>query len=188
MKKTFKCPKCGWEAEWISEDLVVCKGVLACRFSGPENEFIITEEDNIIKILMEIGRGIKTQDNMFTDQPMFVVEEAVYIPTDPDYGYDLAEWAENKSGDYHKATETQAARLELLHEGMRDTGKWEKHYSKKVWQFVTCCFTEKGCHDYLKINRHNLGEIRIYAYGSFRNKEYQDVRNFLIKLGEEDEA
>lgn len=50
------------------------------------------------------------------------------------------------------------------------------------WCYVTACFTQGGCEDYIRINGHNHGEVRIYADGSFRNEEYQIVRQFLMEL------
>lgn len=130
--------------------------------------------------LEEIGDLICTQDNRITDQPMFVVEKSVMVITDPDYGYDADEWVNTESGNYEKASETKARRLDALRDGYRETGDWEKFFLKETWEFVTCCFTEQGCKDFLKLNGHNIGKSRIYAYGSFRNHEYQTVRNFLI--------
>lgn len=129
----------------------------------------------------EIGNLIKTQDNRITDQPIFVVEKSVMVITNPDYGYDAEEWVNTKSGNYEKADETKARRLDVLDNDCRDTGNWEKFYLKETWEFATCCFTEHGCKDYLTANGHNLGKARIYAYGSYRNYEYQAVRNMLIE-------
>ncbi len=130
--------------------------------------------------LKEIRESIINQDNRITDQPIFVVEKSVMIITDPDYGYDHSEWINTESGDYEKASETRSRRLDALLEGWRETGDWKKFYLKETWEFVTACFSEKGCKDYIKINGHNIGKSRIYAYGSYRNHEYQAVRNALI--------
>lgn len=132
------------------------------------------------KGLAEIGNQLLTQDNRITDQPIFVVEKSVMVVTNPDYGYDKEEWVNTESGDYETASETKSRRLNALEDGCRETGDWEKIYLKETWQFVTACFTEQGCKDFLEINGHNIGKNRIYAYGSFRNHEYQAVRNYLI--------
>lgn len=129
--------------------------------------------------IIEIGALIRTQDNRITDQPIFVVEKSKMVVTDPDYGYDDEEWVDTDSCEHEVATETIARRLDALKDGWRDTGKWEKHYLKEVWVFVTACFTEKGCEEYLKLNGHNLGKTRIYAYSTYRNHEYQAVRDHL---------
>ncbi|WP_062266960.1 hypothetical protein [Endozoicomonas arenosclerae] len=138
--------------------------------------------------LKEIGSLINTQDNRITDHPIFVVEKSVMVITDGDYHYDKEEWVNTESGDYEVASETKSKRLNLLEEGCRDTGDWKKFYLLETWQFVTACFTEQGCKDFLAINGHNIGRNRIYAYGSFRNKEYQTVRNYLMDKASKEPA
>lgn len=136
----------------------------------------------------EIGKLICTQDNRITDQPIFVVEKSIMIITDPDYGYDACEWINTESGDYEKADCDAENSLEDMEANGVDTAEWKKFYLKEVWEFVTACFTEQGCKDYLNENGHNIGKSRIYAYGSYRNKEYQAVRNHLISISKiEDE-
>ena len=142
-------------------------------------------ENRIVnKKMKEIGRLIKTQDNRITDQPIFVVEESKLIITDPDYGYDAEEWVNMEGCDYETASETKARRLDALAEDFRDTGKWKKFFYKETWEFLTACFTESGCIDYLRLNGHRLGKTRIYAYGNFRNYEYQSIRKFLLEQDE----
>lgn len=135
--------------------------------------------------MADIGKLIRTQDNRITDQPMFVVEKSTMVITDPDYGYDDEEWINVESGDYQEADETKSRRLDALENGCRDTGDWKKFYLKETWEFVTCCFTEKGCKDYLLANGYNIAKSRIYAYGSHRNNEYRTVRNMLISAAKE---
>ena len=136
----------------------------------------------------EIGKLICTQDNRITDQPIFVVEKSVMIITDPDYGYDAEEWINTESGDYERADDAYSIVLNEMESNGYDTGEWKKFYLKEVWEFVTSCFTEQGCKDYLESNGHNIGKSRIYAYGSYRNKEYQAVRNYLISISKIEDA
>ena len=134
--------------------------------------------------ISKIGELINTQDNRITDQPIFVVEKRVLVVTDPDYGYEDEEWVNTQSGDYQRADATKAGRLDALRDGCRDTTPWEKFFLTETWQFVTSCFTEQGCKDFLAINGHNIGKSRIYAYGSYRNHEYQSVRKMLSGLAD----
>lgn len=136
----------------------------------------MTQDEKIINI----ANNICTQDNRITDQPIFVVEKSVMIITDPDYGYDAEEWINTESGDYEKAEDDQVIVLNKMKSNGDDTAEWKKFYLKEVWEFVTACFTEQGCKDYLALNGHDIGKSRIYAYGSYRNNEYQTVRDFLI--------
>lgn len=130
--------------------------------------------------MKKIGELIKTQDNRLTDQPIFIVEKSVMVITDPDYGFDKEEWVNTESKDHEVANETRHRRLNALAKDFRDTGDWKKFYLKETWQFVTACFTEQGCKNFLEINGHNISKSRIYAYGSFRNEEYQAVRKMLM--------
>ena len=131
-------------------------------------------------LLKILGNLIKTQDNRFTDKPIFVVEKSVMVITDSDYGYDKKEWVNTESGDYEVASETKARRLDALLENYLETGDWKKFYYKETWEFVTSCFTEQGCKDYLELNGHNLGKRRICAYGSYRNEEFRTLRDMFI--------
>lgn len=131
--------------------------------------------------LREIGRLLATQNNRITDQPLFIVQQKRSYVTDDDYS-ERYEWRETESGDHIEASPLRAARLELLHKHYRETPGWQRFAMFDVWEFVTACFTEQGCKDYLRINGHNLKETRIYADGSFRNHEYQAVRSWLLSL------
>ena len=53
---------------------------------------------------------------------------------------------------------------------------------KDIDVFVTACFTEQGCKDFLARDGHNHRRPFIYAFGSYRNGEYQAVRNILKSL------
>lgn len=132
--------------------------------------------------LREIARLLATQDNRITDQPLFIVQQKRSYVTEEGYNDCRYEWRETESGEYIEATPLRAARLELLHKDFRETPGWKRFALMDVWEFVTACFTEQGCKDYLRINGHNLKETRIYADGSFRNHEYQAVRNWLLSL------
>ena len=134
--------------------------------------------------IKEIGAQICTQNSRITDQPIFVVEKRVKIITDPDYGYDFEEWINTESGEYEQADDIHTTALNEMESNDGDTGDWKKFYLKEVWEFVTACFTEQGCKDYLLLNGHNIGKSRIYAYGSYRNNEFQAVRNYLILQSE----
>lgn len=134
------------------------------------------------KTLLDISKLLHTQDNRITDQPMFVVQRRVR-----DYGYDSDHcddyvWLDAVSGDYNEADEREARILDKMDERYRDIKGWQKVYYRDRWEFVTACFTEQGCKDYIRLDGHNLGETRIYAEGSYRNLEYQAVRNFLMSL------
>lgn len=130
--------------------------------------------------LAEIGRLINSQDNRCTDQPMFAVMEKRAMITLDTHDHDRIEWWHPDNEE--TADETKARRLEALHEGGREPPGWERYAMKDIDVFVTACFTEQGCKDFLARDGHNHRRPFIYAFGSYRNGEYQAVRNWLKTL------
>lgn len=135
-----------------------------------------------LETLRKIGILITTQDNRITDQPMFIVQQRRRM-----YGLDTG-YCDNfiwlcSEDEYNEASAEEADALEAEYQ---DTGRakdgWQRTGYIDQWEFVTACFTEQGCIDYLKLDGHNLNEPRIYAEGSYRNEEFRAVRNSLIAL------
>lgn len=128
--------------------------------------------------LEEIGELIRTQDNRCTSDPMFLVQQRKrYYGMDPMWCDDYA-WV-NAGGDYDEADEDQTAKLDEMDEFGEDTGDWYKSYYMDTWEFVTACFTEKACEDYIEANSHRLTDPRIYAASAYRNWEFITVREAL---------
>ena len=133
------------------------------------------------QMLMAIGRRLLSQDNRGTDAPMFIVEQKRTYVTAEGYNSSRTEWVKNDGGEHQVATAHQAARLEAHYRKHFECPKhWERLAVFDVWEFVTACFTEQGCKDYLRVNGHNLSETRIYAASSFRNHEFRDLREVLM--------
>lgn len=131
--------------------------------------------------IKEIAEQLRSQDNRITDQPMFIVQELKR-----DYGYDTG-WGGDvvwlSDGD-----EVDEEKAEELQKEYDDTGVEPDGYTLTGyvdrWEFVTACFTEQGCKDFIKIDCHNHKELRIYAHGSYRNQEWRTVRDMLMKLND----
>lgn len=132
--------------------------------------------------LYQIGELIRTQDNRATDSPIFVVQQKKRIwGIDSDYSSDFA-WT-NADADNAVADDSEAAILDQLEdEGKEVPDGWCRVGFIDQWEFVTACFTEQGCKDFIKVNGHNLTETRIYAAGSYRNEEFRAVREFLKSI------
>lgn len=138
------------------------------------------ERGTITEYMSEIAKNTRTQDNRITDQPMFAVQEEYReYGIDPDYSNDGYMWVNSDGEEPDERTEK---RLDALVCGFRDIDKYgyRRVYYRIRWEFVMACFTEAGCKEHIRINGHNLCKPRIYAYGSYRNPEYQAIRNFLI--------
>lgn len=131
-----------------------------------------------IEQLQAIGKNIATQNNRCTDQPMFIVQQRRMITgIDTAYCEDVG-WY---NGDSFLTEGEEFDALELCYnKDSIEPSEWTRTGYIKIWQFVTACFTEQGCKDFLAINGHNLKEPRIYAEGSYRNEEWRTVRNALL--------
>lgn len=125
-----------------------------------------------------ISENIRTQDNRATSHPLFAVMQKREIVVDGDYDHDRIVWWHS---DGYEASETKRRRLELLHDDSRDTGEWRRLAVKEINEFVTACFTEQGCKDYLNANGHNLRHPFIYVFSAYRNAEFIAVREWLAK-------
>lgn len=127
--------------------------------------------------LAAIGELIRTQDNRYTADPIFVVEQKRTYVGSEGYGESRLEWVDE---DGNVADDKVAGHLEANYrKSFEEPKKWRRLFVFDVWEFVTACFTEQGCKDYLARDGHNLKEPRIYAYGSYRNHEYQAIRKAL---------
>lgn len=135
--------------------------------------------------LKDIKHLIKTQDNRITQDPIFVVEQKRRM-----YGFDSLyadDYVWLDDDDYEEADKEAVAVLEQSY--YDDRGKYNgqdysKVYYKEHWEFVTACFTEQGCKDYINRDAHNLGETRIYAYSAYKNSEWRSLRKMLLDENE----
>lgn len=130
-----------------------------------------------------IGKLICTQDNRCTSDPLFIVQQKKRIcGMHSDY-CDNYVW-QKKDDWQHVADRIEHAGLDALTEKGEDVTGWEKVYYTNQWEFVTACFTEQACKDYIAENSHNLNEPRIYAATLYRNREMIAVREFLKNQNE----
>lgn len=116
-----------------------------------------------------IAARLHTQDNRITQDPLFAVQQKRRV-----YGVD-SDYCDNSERVLDGETFSPEDD-DVVPAGARRVGYIDK------WEFVTGCFTEQGCKDYIAINGHNLHEPRIYAYGSYRNDEFIALRKWLMSL------
>ncbi len=145
-----------------------------------------------MRTVTAIAADVATQDNLCTENPLFVVQQRKQIfGLSADYTEDFL-WM---SDDFERtaADEATSARLEKLYDETYDDkitlqddedgpSKWVRIGYRDEWKFVTACFTRAGCEAYLRLNGHNLGETRIYVEGSYRNDEVATLRAYLLRL------
>ena len=125
--------------------------------------------------LTQISERLKTQDNHITANPMFCLQILVR-----DVGYDSAysdgriAWVNDDDG-------------ETVYEEPSDTDGWTEFGYVDRWEQVMVCFTEQGCHDYMKLDGHNVkhrafnGETRIYVESFNRCNEMIEIRKALME-------
>jgi hypothetical protein len=119
-----------------------------------------------VDVLARVGELIRTQDNRITSDPIFVVEQKRSYVTDPDYNEARSIWIDD-----------EGVQVEPRSEGSHRVSVHD------VWEFVTACFTEQGCKDYIAANGHNLRETRIFVHSGYRNREWIDMRAALARCG-----
>ncbi|WP_200782954.1 hypothetical protein [Klebsiella variicola] len=167
-------PETAWKAQQDKIDAVVeALEKAQQRISQLESRTVKPSPE-----LYTIGELIRTQDNRITDQPMFVVFQKREIIGSDEHSPSRICWV----WDGEEVSELRAKRLEALYQDGRDTRGYDRYAMQEVDEFVTACFTEHGCKEYLRQNGHNLRLPYIYACGSFRNNEYQLVRNWLAGI------
>lgn len=126
-----------------------------------------------------ISDNIRTQDNRVTSHPLFAVMQKREIVVDGDYDHDRFVWVDEEG---QEATDHQKRRLDLFIKNFRKPPeKWRHLAVKEINEFVTACFTEQGCKDYLDANGHNLRYPFIYVFSAHRNAEFIAVREWLAK-------
>lgn len=136
-------------------------------------------EKDLSKQAEEIGARIAA-DNFehCTADPIFVVEQKIR-----DYGYDPdyteeSEWVDDETSEL--CGEEKSKRLSALDNAGRPVSdKYRRVFYKERWEFVTACFTREGAEAFIRRQKHNLKEVRIYVNSLFRNQEMIDVREFL---------
>lgn len=131
--------------------------------------------------IKEIAKNLATQDNRMTDRPIFVVQQKKRIYwLDPAFvGEENIVWMHD-GDEYARGTDKFRYYEKRYSEGHDIPSGWDRCAFQDEWVFVTACFTEQGCKDYIAVNGHNLKEPRIYAEGSYRNEEWRTVSQFLL--------
>ena len=127
--------------------------------------------------LKTIADNIRTQDNRATSHPLFLVQQKSRT-----WGVDLAytdhyEWV---GTDDCELRPTPQQRLELERSYLFGNDRWDRVGYVDHWEFVTACFTESGCRDYIRANAQNLNQPRVYCVSLYRNDEMIAVREMII--------
>lgn len=133
--------------------------------------------------LATLGERLRTQDNRITAEPIFIVQQRKRI-----YGLDT-QWSDSEDSvawlfENEEWPADDADRIEAeayFEEHGEEPDGWTRTGFVDEWVFVTACFTEQGCKDYLAVNGHNLKEPRIYVESGWRNAEWIALRKWLTE-------
>jgi len=176
-----KCHTCGKVVAFVDKRATICRPCAEARhaLAASHAPRAVAEPVKIPAEIRSIIESLHTQDNRITDNPLFAVQQKRrFGGVDSEYA-DASVWIVDGS----EVDAEEAARLGAL----RESGESVPDDCKRLgyidrWEFVTGCFTEQGCKDYIRANGHNLHEPRIYAYGSYRNAEFIALRKWLMAL------
>ena len=130
------------------------------------------------ELLQRMQLSLNTQDGRGTADPFYCVFSKREIVVDGEYDHDRVVWWNSER--YGEACERTERWLNYREDSCRSTGPWVKIAVKEVDEFVTACFTEQGCKDFLEIQGHNLRKPFIYATSLYRNREMIALREALM--------
>ena len=140
---------------------------------------------NLTPEIEELCKNLREQDNLGTHLPQYIVQtkERLYHYDDGSGDY---VWVDN---DFNEADEEKEKELDieddwqLRYENVEKG--WQKTYYKDIWHNKQPFFTRAAAQEYIDCNGHNLGgqeNCRIYVESGFRNKEWENIREFFMKL------
>jgi hypothetical protein len=151
--------------------------------------------------LEKIAEEIRTQDNLATQHPIFILFDKERLPTDSNYSdeyiyldveNDAYEIEGNKDAlakfvkDEFPDTDVDKMDEDQLFDFMvdirkKDACQFEKVYVKKIDVFKQAFFTSKSAHEFMQANSHHFNEPYIYCDTLYRNYEMQAIREALMQ-------
>jgi hypothetical protein len=146
--------------------------------------------------LNSIGERMRTQDNLATSHPLFVVYDKRRIwGMDPQWFDDTSHigWRTEDSEyslvvgnpgfeELEKARKSDYSDCVVDKEGV----SWYRYAFVDVDRFVTVCFTMEAAKTYIEVNRHNLKVPFVFVESGYRNPEMQAVQSYLKGLPKEE--
>ena len=146
--------------------------------------------------LEEIGEEIRTQDNMATDHPIFILYDQIRHPTED--GYEDEYIYVDRDNDCNEIEDTKEALVdyfkddEWLTNEIKQLSKedlfeeCQKHYCIErfavqiIREFRQAFFTKKSAELYLEQNRHHFKNPLIWCDTLWRNEEMKTIRQALM--------
>jgi hypothetical protein len=137
-------------------------------------------QEQALSFLLELGKRISEEDNLATQDPIFVVKEkAIEAGIDPDYHYDGTVWFDEGRGE--EADGETAGMLDLIPES-EIPSRYEKRYYREVDRWVQPMLTREAAENYIIQNAHNLRKPFIYVESAYRNHQVIGLRKIALDL------
>jgi len=146
----------------------------------------INDED--YDFLADLINELKTQDNLGTRDPIYLVRQTVQEarPDDDKYGSDGTMYVERLSGNNNVFYDKIAMYRDLLECGysknqIRDDGYDEINYTNED-HIVTSALTRKGAQRFINRKQHDYKPLHVYVGSMCHNYEMIRLRNLLLNL------
>lgn len=147
--------------------------------------------------LSDIAEEIRIQDNLATDQPIFILFDQIHEVAEDGYGDEyvyvdsegdeiehtktaLISFLENYSDETWYPEDIDSLSEEEIYEICHDHCKIKEFHVHVIKDFRQAFFTRKSAEQYLEGNRHHFRNPLIWCDTLYRNYEMQVVRKALI--------
>lgn len=146
----------------------------------------ITDEE--FDFLTKLSTRLKTQDNAWTQDPLYIVYDWQKVPTDSNYS-DYSEWHE--MDNYESFYDTEEECCEAMRENADDDDleleegeDYEQVFYLKKRIYVATFLTRKQAEVFIKLNEYHWSEPHIYVESMWRNYELQQLVDIVTNLTE----
>lgn len=149
--------------------------------------------------LKEIAEEIRTEDNMATVDPIFILFDHERVPTDSDYSDEIL-YCYNSCGDHSEIGTTKESVIEFCKDNDIplpkdiDDDKFDINFSNFIEEteglfriyylkkrvYKQCFFTKKSAEKYLESHKHHFEDPLIWCDTLYDNYEMQAIRESLI--------
>ena len=150
--------------------------------------------------LLQMSRDLNTQDNIYTRDPIYLLQIKRSYDADPEcsdnHCYHHAEWCEtiyDRTPTSEDCGEPDGD-WKWDEDGPDEQNGWTKRAYRTVWETISWSFTRKDLEDHMELNGHNVkreahnGEWQIYVDCMFRLPGMNAVRDFLLALTKDEET
>lgn len=135
-----------------------------------------------LETLTRLAHELRTQDNLCTAHPMYVVQR---LETDVGYDTDYTDkigWTDSETLVTTKSDPERFTRFEAGNFSEDDDGdaeQWTRTGYVERWEFLQPFFAKSAAEEFIARNGHRFGTMRMYVESGHRNQEWQLLREML---------